>query len=251
MSSSTLRSDGRSDDQVRPLEIIPDYTKNAPGSVLVSTGDTRLICTATVEEDVPEFLKLPDDGFRHGWLTAEYGMLPGSTSSRKKRERPQLDGRTQEIQRLIGRSLRSVVNLQLFGRHTVWIDCDVIQADGGTRTAAITGGFVSLILALRKLTKENKISSFPVSCFLAAISVGIVDGRLMLDLKYDEDVRAEVDMNVVMLNNGDFVEVQGTAEGKTFSRKQLDGLMNYAEKGIQSYINAQQEVLGSTLDSSR
>ncbi len=247
MPSPPLRSDCRSDDQVRSLEIIPDYTKNAPGSVLVSTGRTRLICTATVEEGIPEFLKLPDNGFRHGWLTAEYGMLPGSTGPRKKRERPQLDGRTQEIQRLIGRSLRSIVDLQLLGRYTIWIDCDVIQADGGTRTAAITGGFVSLILALRKLFKENRIGSFPVSSFLAAISVGIVGDRLMLDLNYDEDIRAEVDMNVVMLDTGDFVEVQGTAEGKTFSRSQLDGLMDYAEKGIQSNIRIQQDLLGSCL----
>jgi ribonuclease PH len=243
------RTDGRKDDEARSLELIPNYTLNAPGSVLVSTDATRVICTATFEEQVPDFLKLSENGFRHGWVTAEYGMLPGSTGKRKRRERPQVDGRTQEIQRLIGRSLRSVVDLNALGRHTIWIDCDVIQADGGTRTAAITGGFVALILALRKMQKEKRFEKFPVSRFLASISVGIFEGRPLLDLKYDEDVKAEVDMNVVMLDNGDFVEVQGTAEGQTFPRKQLNQLLDFAEQGIRSHVSQQKQLLGETLES--
>ena len=247
MTKNHSRTDGRKDDEARTLELIPDYTLNAPGSILVSTGETRIICTATFEEQVPDFLKLQDNGFRHGWVTAEYGMLPGSTGKRKRRERPQIDGRTQEIQRLIGRSLRSVVDLKALGRHTVWIDCDVIQADGGTRTASITGGFVALVLALRKMQAEGRIERFPINRFLASISVGIFEGRPLLDLKYDEDVKAEVDMNVVMLDNGDFVEVQGTAEGQTFPRNQLNQLLDYAEKGIRSHLKNQKQLLGDSL----
>ena len=247
MTKNHSRTDGRKDDEARTLELIPDYTLNAPGSILVSTGETRIICTATFEEQVPDFLKLQDNGFRHGWVTAEYGMLPGSTGKRKRRERPQIDGRTQEIQRLIGRSLRSVVDLKALGRHTVWIDCDVIQADGGTRTASITGGFVALVLALRKMQAEGRFERFPINRFLASISVGIFEGRPLLDLKYDEDVKAEVDMNVVMLDNGDFVEVQGTAEGKTFPRNQLNQLLYYAEKGIRSHLKNQKQLLGDIL----
>ncbi|GIR31892.1 MAG: ribonuclease PH [Deltaproteobacteria bacterium] len=249
MTKNTSRTDGRMDDEVRKLELISGYTQNAPGSVLVSTGDTRIICTATFEEEVPGFLKLPENGYKHGWVTAEYGMLPGSTGKRKRRERPQVDGRTQEIQRLIGRSLRSVVDLKALGRHTVWIDCDVIQADGGTRTASITGGFVALILALRQMQAEGRFKTFPVSRFLASISVGIFEGRPLLDLKYDEDVKAEVDMNVVMLDNGDYVEVQGTAEGQTFPRNQLNQLLDYAEKGIRSHLQNQKKLLGENLES--
>ncbi len=247
MTKNHSRTDGRKDDEARTLELIPDYTLNAPGSILVSTGETRIICTATFEEQVPDFLKLQDNGFRHGWVTAEYGMLPGSTGKRKRRERPQIDGRTQEIQRLIGRSLRSVVDLKALGRHTVWIDCDVIQADGGTRTASITGGFVALVLALRKMQAEGLFERFPINSFLASISVGIFKGRPLLDLKYDEDVKAEVDMNVVMLDNGDFVEVQGTAEGQTFPRNQLNQLLDYAEKGIRSHLKNQKQLLGDSL----
>ena len=222
MTKNTSRTDGRMDDEVRKLELISGYTQNAPGSVLVSTGDTRIICTATFEEEVPGFLKLPENGYKHGWVTAEYGMLPGSTGKRKRRERPQVD---------------------------VWIDCDVIQADGGTRTASITGGFVALILALRQMQAEGRFKTFPVSRFLASISVGIFEGRPLLDLKYDEDVKAEVDMNVVMLDNGDYVEVQGTAEGQTFPRNQLNQMLDFAEKGIQSHLQNQKKLLGENLES--
>jgi ribonuclease PH len=183
----------------------------------------------------------------HGWVTSEYGMLPRSTGSRRKRETGKIDGRSQEIQRLIGRSLRSVVNLSVLGEHTIWIDCDVIQADGGTRTAAITGGFVALILALRNIYKTGNIKEFPVKEYLAAISVGIVNSQPMLDLKYDEDKAAEVDMNIVMLESGEFVEVQATAEGKTYSREQLDLMLDLAVQGIRSHIAVQKKVLGNVL----
>ena len=231
--------------EMRSISFEKNVNLHAEGSCFVKFGNTHVICTATIDEKTPHWLK----NTGKGWVTAEYGMLPGSTGKRKRRERPQVDGRTQEIQRLIGRSLRSVVDLKALGRHTVWIDCDVIQADGGTRTASITGGFVALILALRQMQAEGRFKTFPVSRFLASISVGIFEGRPLLDLKYDEDVKAEVDMNVVMLDNGDYVEVQGTAEGQTFPRNQLNQLLDYAEKGIRSHLQNQKKLLGEHLES--
>ena len=244
---TTLRTDGRKNNEERPLEISLDYTMHAEGSVLVSSGNTKIICTASVENKVPDWLLGKDKKPYHGWVTSEYGMLPRSTGSRRKRETGKIDGRSQEIPRLIGRSLRSVVNLSVLGEHTIWIDCDVIQADGGTRTAAITGGFVALILALRNIFKTGNIKEFPVKEYLAAISVGIVNSQPMLDLKYDEDKAAEVDMNVVMLESGEFVEVQATAEGKTYSREQLDLMLDLAVQGIRSHIAVQKKVLGNVL----
>ncbi|MDE0792066.1 MAG: ribonuclease PH [SAR324 cluster bacterium] len=244
---SNTRTDGRANNQARPLEINTEYTMFAEGSVLVSSGNTKIICTASVDNKVPDWLLDKDKKARHGWVTAEYGMLPRSTGSRRKRETGKIDGRSQEIQRLIGRSLRSVVDLDALGNHTVWIDCDVIQADGGTRTASITGGFVALILALRKIFQAGQIKEFPVKEYLAAISVGIVNQQSMLDLKYDEDKNAEVDMNVVMLDCGEFVEVQGTAEGKTYSRDQLNSMLDLAGEGIRSHIVVQKTILGNVL----
>jgi len=222
---------------MRPVEIILDYIKYAEGSCLISFGDTRVICTASVEEKVPPFLK----GTGQGWITAEYSMLPRATAQRTVREaaKGKLTGRTQEIQRLIGRSLRSAVDLGELGEITVWIDCDVIQADGGTRTAAITGAFVALYRALERIGKLYALNSF-----VAAVSVGIVDGVPLLDLTYEEDSMAEVDMNVVMNDRSEFAELQGTAEGKTFSRQELNELLNLAEKGIKELIGKQKEVLG-------
>jgi ribonuclease PH len=196
---------------------------------------------------VPPFLKGKDKRPKHGWVTAEYGMLPRSTGTRRKREIGKVEGRTQEIQRLIGRALRSVTNLHMLTPYAIRLDCDVIQADGGTRTAAISGVFVAYILALRKLFSAGKLKQFPVQQHLAAISVGLVGNRTLLDLKYDEDSTAEVDMNVVMLEDGSLVEVQGTAEGQTFSRMQLDGMLDLAEQGIQAHMAAQKQVLGKIL----
>ena len=241
------RVDGRTDKEPRPLIIEPDYTRHAEGSVLACCGNTKVICTASVEKIVPDWLLDEKNNPRHGWITAEYGMLPRSTGFRRNRETGTIQGRTQEIQRLIGRSLRSVVNLYSLEKHTVWIDCDVIQADGGTRTVSITGGFVALIFALRKMHDKGDIKEFPVKEFLAAISVGIVKQQPVLDLNYDEDKDAEVDMNVVMLSSGKFVEVQGTAEGRTYSRQQLNTMLDLAEQGIRSNIVSQQEVLGNNL----
>ena len=244
---SNTRTDGRANNQARPLEFNTEYTMFAEGSVLVSSGNTKIVCTASVDNKVPDWLLDKDKKARHGWVTAEYGMLPRSTGSRRKRETGKIDGRSQEIQRLIGRSLRSVVDLDALGNHTVWIDCDVIQADGGTRTASITGGFVALILALRKIFQAGQIKEFPVKEYLAAISVGIVNQQSMLDLKYDEDKNAEVDMNVVMLDCGEFVEVQGTAEGKTYSRDQLNSMLDLAREGIRSHIVTQKTILVNVL----
>ena len=241
------RSDGRKDKEARPLIIVPNYTRYAEGSVLVSCGDTKIICTASVENKVPDWLLDEQNNPRHGWVTAEYGMLPRSTGTRRDRETGTIQGRTLEIQRLIGRSLRSAVNLYSLDKHTVWIDCDVIQADGGTRTASITGGFVALIYALRKMHENGDIKEFPVKEFMAAISVGIVNQQAVLDLNYEEDKDAEVDMNVVMLSSGKLVEVQGTAEGKTYSRQQLNKMLDLAEQGIDSIIDSQKKVLGNDL----
>lgn len=237
------RNDGRRIDQLRPVNIIRHYTKFAEGSVLIEVGDTKVICTATVEEKVPPFLK----GEGKGWVTAEYSMLPRATQVRTIREsaKGKLGGRTQEIQRLIGRALRSVVDLEALGERTVWIDCDVIQADGGTRTASITGGFVALVDALAKLTDQEVLSKMPVIDFLAATSVGKVDDRIVLDLTFAEDSSAQVDMNVVMTGGGKIVEIQGTAEGNPFTREELAQMLNYASRGIEQLISVQQAALGA------
>ncbi|MFZ5641047.1 MAG: ribonuclease PH [Bacillota bacterium] len=236
------RIDGRAADELRPVKITRNYIKHAEGSVLIEVGDTKVICTATVEEKVPLWLK----GGGKGWVTAEYGMLPRSAQVRIPREsaKGRITGRTYEIQRLVGRSLRSVVDLEKLGERTVWLDCDVIQADGGTRTASITGAFVALVDALAVLKQRGLIGQMPVSDYLAAVSVGKVGDSVLLDLAYDEDSRAQVDMNVVMTEAGKFVEVQGTAEDAPFSREELTNLLAYAEKGISELIKLQQAALG-------
>jgi ribonuclease PH len=240
-----MRLDKRTPFQLRPTLLTPHYLSHAEGSVLIQTGATRVICTASVEERVPPFLR--NSG--KGWVTAEYGMLPRATSTRTQRESTagKVGGRTQEIQRLIGRSLRSVTKLAELGERTVWIDCDVIQADGGTRTASITGGFVALVLALGRLLEQGTLKSLPVHDYVAATSVGIVDGTAMLDLAYDEDSRAQVDMNVIKTGDGRFIEVQGTAEGLPFSRGALDDLLALADEGIHELVARQREVVGHYL----
>lgn len=227
---------------MRPVRIIRHYNKYAEGSVLIELGDTRVICTATVEDKVPPFLK----GAGKGWVTAEYGMLPRSTETRLYREaaKGKQGGRTYEIQRLIGRALRAVTDLEALGERTITLDCDVIQADGGTRTASITGAFVALIDALQKLVATGALPRFPVRDFLAATSVGIIDGRPVLDLCYAEDSTAEVDMNIVMTGRGEFVEVQGTGEEAVFTRQEVDALLDLASAGISELIDYQKEVLG-------
>jgi ribonuclease PH len=239
------RTDGRLADAVRETRITADYTVHAEGSVLIEVGRTKVICTASVEERVPPFLR----GTGKGWVTAEYGMLPRATSTRTQREASagKVGGRTQEIQRLIGRSLRSVTTLTEVGERSIYVDCDVIQADGGTRTAAITGGFVALVLAFEKLRLQAAISRIPVSDYVAATSVGVVDGTPLLDLAYDEDSRAEVDMNIVKTSDGRFIELQGTAETKPFDRNGLDALLALGDKGIRQLIEKQREVVGKIL----
>ncbi len=229
------RMDGRRGDQLRKISIKPNFTKHAHGSCLITFGETQVICTAMAEEGVPPFLK----GKGTGWVTAEYGMIPGSCPSRIKRN--QSSGRVQEIQRLIGRSLRSVVDLAGLGEQTIKVDCDVIQADGGTRTASITGGFIALALALKKLCKDKRITSIPLVDYIAAVSAGIHEGQVILDLNYHEDSSAEVDMNVVMTGSGGLVEVQGTAEGKPFSKQQMDKMVSLAQKGIRELICIQKK----------
>ena len=233
------RSDGRAANQLRKIKVTKNYTKYAEGSCLIEFGDTRVICTASVEEGVPPHLK----GSGNGWVTAEYGMLPRSVNTRIKRDKAATSGRTQEIQRLIGRSLRAVVDMTKLGERTVKIDCDVIQADGGTRTASITGGFIVLALALIKIKKEGMIDEVPLKDYVAAISVGVFKGQSLLDLNYIEDSKAEMDMNVVMVGHGEFVEIQGTAEGKPFSKKQSDGLLKLAGKGINELFQIQKKNL--------
>ena len=239
------RSDGRASDAIRTTQLTPNFLIHAEGSVLIDVGRTRVICAASVEERVPPFLR--NSG--KGWVTAEYGMLPRATSTRTTREASagKVGGRTQEIQRLIGRSLRSVVNLPELGERTIWVDCDVIQADGGTRTAAITGGFVALVLALQRLRESGALPRVPVTHYLAATSVGVVDGAPLLDLAYEEDSRAEVDMNVVKTSDGRFIELQGTAETRPFARDVLDELVALAERGIDQLIAKQREVVGQIL----
>ena len=239
--SAWTRPSGRSPAALRPVRITRRYTKHAEGSVLVEFGDTRVLCTASVDERVPPFLK--DTG--RGWVTAEYGMLPRSTNTRTEREaaRGKQSGRTQEIQRLIGRSLRAVVDLASLGPRTVQIDCDVLQADGGTRTAAITGAFVALRDSIEELEKRKLVSRNPIRDFVAAVSVGIYRGTPVLDLDYAEDSACGCDMNVVMTGSGGFVEIQGTAEGEVFHRKELDALVSLAERGIRELIEHQRRAL--------
>ena len=241
------RTDGRAAAQLRPTKITPGYLMHAEGSVLIEVGRTRVICSASVEERVPPFLR--NSG--KGWVTAEYGMLPRATSTRTQREATagKVGGRTQEIQRLIGRSLRSVTRLAELGERTIWVDCDVIQADGGTRTASITGGFVALVLALNKLKESGMIKAVPVQDHVAATSVGVVGGTAMLDLAYDEDSRADVDMNIVKTGDGRFIEVQGTAEGPPFERRALDELMALADAGVRDLVDIQRSVIGRILGS--
>lgn len=231
------RADGRKASELRQVRLIPGFMPAAEGSVLVETGGTKVICTATVQESVPPFLR----GKGTGWVTAEYGMLPRSSPERIDRERRGPGGRTQEIQRLIGRSLRAVVDMAALGERAILIDCDVLQADGGTRTASITGGFVAMAMALDKLRAAEKIGALPLTGTIAAVSAGLVDGRVVLDLPYEEDHRAQVDFNVVMTGAGRLVEVQGTAEGKPFTRKQLDQLLDVAAVGITQLTTLQRE----------
>ena len=233
------RGDGRSPDQIRNVKLTRNFLKYPAGSVLMEMGNTKVICTASIQERVPDFKK----GSGKGWVTAEYAMIPGSTSERSQREGGKGRGRTQEIQRLIGRALRAVVDMEKLGERTIILDADVIQADGGTRTASITGCFVALSDAIDKLIKEKKIESSPIKEFVAAISVGVVDGQTLVDLPYEEDSRAEVDMNVVMTESGKLIEVQGTAEGEPFSKKTLDKMLNHATTGIEKLIAAQKKVM--------
>ena len=236
-----MRVDGRAADQLRPVKITPDFIPHAEGSALIEAGDTRVIVTATVEDGVPSFLK----GKGRGWVTGEYGMLPRATEERTQREatRGKQSGRTLEIQRLIGRSLRAVTDQEALGERTVWIDCDVIQADGGTRTASITGAFVALALAFERLVAAGILKSSPLIDSVAATSVGIVDDRALLDLAYEEDSRAEVDMNVVMTGSGHFVEIQATAEGRPFSGSEMQDLLALAAAGIRRLTEDQRAVL--------
>src|SRR4051812_3897256 len=239
------RNDGRSAADLRPTTITPGFLAHAEGSVLIEVGRTRVICTASVEDRVPPFLR----NTGKGWVTAEYGMLPRATNTRTQRESSagKVGGRTQEIQRLIGRSLRSITKLNELGERTIWIDCDVIQADGGTRTASITGGFVALALALQRMRELALIRDIPLLDYVAATSVGIVDGAALLDLAYDEDSRAEVDMNFVKTGDGRFIELQGTAEGKPFDKRALDALMELADAGIKRLIDIQKTIVGDIL----
>ena len=240
-----MRADGRVWDEIRPVAITRDYLRHPKGSVLIEMGDTKVICAASIEEGVPPFLK----NTGRGWLTAEYAMIPASTHERSAREssRGKVGGRTHEIQRLIGRSLRAVTDLTAFGERTIHIDCDVIQADGGTRTASITGSFVAVVDAFRKLRAEGLVDRMPVRDFVSAVSVGIVDGEMLLDLQYEEDHRAEVDMNVVATRGGLFIEVQGTAEAAPFARERLEAMTDLAARGIALLTRKQIEVLGETL----
>lgn len=241
LSTSVVRPSGRAINQLREIRITPNYTCHAEGSVLIESGQTKVLCTASVEEKVPPFLK----GKGQGWITAEYGMLPRSTSTRMEREavKGKQQGRTQEIQRLIGRSLRSAVDLMALGERTVTLDCDVIQADGGTRTAAITGAYIALSLAMQKLLSEGRLSISPVIHQVASVSVGIVNGQAVLDLDYAEDSQAQTDMNVVMVEDGRFIEVQGTAESEPYSQAELMTMLNLADQGIRQLFIAQQKAL--------
>jgi ribonuclease PH len=239
------RTDGRSSTQLRPTRLTPGFLAHAEGSVLIEVGRTKVVCAASIEERVPPFLR----NTGKGWVTAEYGMLPRATSTRTQRESTtgKVGGRTQEIQRLIGRSLRSVTRLADLGERTIWIDCDVIQADGGTRTASITGGFVALVLALGRMKDLALIKDIPIVDYVAATSVGIVEGAALLDLAYEEDSRADVDMNLVKTGDGRFIELQGTAEGPPFDKRALEALMELADTGIRELIALQKTVVGDIL----
>ncbi len=235
------RIDGRGREQLREVKITRPFNKYAEGSCLIEMGNTKVICTASIEESVPPFLK----GTGNGWVTAEYGMLPRSCLTRIPRNKD--SGRTFEIQRLVGRSLRSVTNMKAIGERSIWIDCDVLQGDGGTRTASITGSFIVLADALNKLKKDGIIRDIPLRDFVAATSVGIVDGEMMLDLCYAEDSKADVDMNIVMTSAGEFIEIQGTAERKTFSRGQMDEMLGLAGDGISKLIDIQRSILKNVI----
>ncbi len=239
------RNDGRAHDQLRPVTFRPNFIKHAEGSVLIEVGDTRVVCTASVQEKVPPFLYRSG----RGWVTAEYGMLPRATTDRTEREaaKGKQGGRTMEIQRLIGRALRAAVNPELMGERTIWLDCDVIQADGGTRTASITGSYVALVLALGRLYVDGQMPSWPVVDFVAAISVGMLGGRPLLDLNYEEDSKAGTDMNIVATDKGKFVEIQGTAENASFSEEEMHAMLGLAKSGIAQLIEKQREVLTPTL----
>jgi ribonuclease PH len=241
-----MRSDGRLPEQLRPTRITPNYSMHAEGSVLVEAGKTRVICTASVEDRVPPFRR----NTGKGWVTAEYGMLPRATTTRMQREASagRVGGRTQEIQRLIGRSLRAVTKLEEFGERTITLDCDVIQADGGTRTASITGAFVALVLALNKLREQDQLRTMPVTDYVAATSVGIVDGTPMLDLAYTEDSTAEVDMNLVKTGGGLYIEVQGTAEALPFGREALNRLLDLGDTGIRQLHAIQRSLVGPMMN---
>jgi ribonuclease PH len=245
--SSAQRADGRAADQLRTLTFEPDIAPHATGSVLVSFGKTRVICAATIEPGVPTWMK--QQGIKGGWLTAEYSMLPYSTHERKSRDisRGKIDGRTVEIQRLIGRSLRAVIDLQKLGQNTLWLDCDVLQADGGTRTASITGAYLAARLAVQKLVDAKKLHDNPLIDSVAAVSVGVVGGRELLDIAYTEDKDAEVDFNIVMTGKGQFVEVQGSGEESTFSHEQLQSLLVLAQKGLKEVSAAQTAFLTKQL----
>ena len=236
-----MRIDGRKNDQVRHTRVTRNYIKHAEGSVLIEVGDTKVICTASIEDKVPPFLK----GSGEGWITAEYNMLPRSTATRKVRDiaRLKLDGRTMEIQRLIGRALRSVVDLKALGEKTIWIDCDVIQADGGTRTTSITGAFIALVDAVNKIHKQKSFKVYPIRKFVCATSVGIVGEEKLLDLCYEEDSNAKVDMNIIGTDDGEFVEIQGTGEEAPFTRSELNEILNLGEKGIKQMIQLQKDCL--------
>ncbi|MFR9070356.1 MAG: ribonuclease PH, partial [Paraclostridium sp.] len=236
------RIDGRKNDEIRPVKITRNFTRYAEGSVLIEMGETKVICTASIEDKVPPFLRNSGTG----WINAEYSMLPRATHQRKVREssRGKVDGRTQEIQRLIGRAIRSVIDLSKIGERTIWVDCDVIQADGGTRTASITGAFVAVADAIYSLYEKKQIKTLPIRNFVSAISVGLVNGEHVLDLCYEEDSNAHVDMNIIMTDKGEFVEVQGTGEESPFSRKDLNALLELGEKGNKELIKAQRKALG-------
>jgi ribonuclease PH len=237
-----VRSDGRGANKLRRVNITRNYLKFAEGSCMIELGNTKVICSASVEESVPQFLK----GTGIGWVTAEYGMLPRSCATRLQRGKD--SGRTYEIQRLVGRSLRAVTEIKSLGERTIWIDCDVIQADGGTRTVSITGSFIALVDALHKLKKDGLINKIPIKDFVAATSVGIVNSELLLDLAYDEDSNAEVDMNIVMTGKGEFIEIHGTSERKTFNKQQMDKLLDLAAKGIGELIDVQRNLLKDILE---
>lgn len=237
----TIMREGRQNNSMREITIVKDFTRYAEGSVLISFGNTKVMCNASVDEKIPPFIK--EKGDDSGWVTAEYSMLPRSTHTRTQRERGNGGGRTQEIQRLIGRSMRSIVNLKQLGPRTITLDCDVLQADGGTRTASISGAYVALMLALKKLHSKGLIKTIPVSGYVAAVSVGKANGELLLDLDYSEDQKAEIDMNIIMTDKEEFIEVQGTGEAYPFSEKDLAAMIALAKEGVQAIIRKQEEAL--------